>query len=55
MRGHNIVAYVWVLGMGIGVDEGWIPLPTCLQQYCDPASLVLDSRGIGQILRAKQM
>ena len=24
----------------LGVDEGWIPLPTRPQQYCDPASLI---------------
>ena len=25
-----------------GVDRGWPPLPTRPQQYCDPASLVLN-------------
>ena len=25
---------------GWGVDGGWMPLPTCPQRYCDPASLV---------------
>ena len=27
-------------GCGWGEAGGWIPLPTRLQQYCDPASLV---------------
>ena len=27
----------WVLS----VDKGWMPLPTCPQRYCDPASLFL--------------
>ena len=27
-----------------GVDEGWMPLPTRPQRYCDPASLVLRSK-----------
>ena len=32
---------VWVLMVGAwGVDEGWMPLPTRPQQYCDPASLL---------------
>ena len=37
------------MGIGIGreawgVDGSWMPLPTRLQRYCDPASLVfLDS------------
>ena len=25
----------------LGVDGGWMPLPTRLQRYCDPASLVV--------------
>ena len=29
-----------VLGGVLGVDGGWLPLPTCPQRYCDPASLV---------------
>ena len=29
------------LGGAVGVDGGWLPLPTRPQQYCDPASLVL--------------
>ena len=36
--------YVSVLERGLGgllgVDGGWLPLPTHLQRYCDPASLV---------------
>ena len=28
------------LGGALGVDGGWLPLPTRPQQYCDPASLV---------------
>ena len=28
------------LGGALGVDEGWLPLPTHLQQNCDPLSLV---------------
>ena len=28
------------VGVGWGVDGGWMPLPTRLQRYCDPASLV---------------
>ena len=28
------------LGGALGVDGGWIPLPTRPQRYCDPASLV---------------
>ena len=31
---------VWVLGIGWGVDGGWMPLPTRPPLYCDPASLV---------------
>ena len=26
--------------MGMGVDGGWMPLPTHPQRYCDPVSLV---------------
>ena len=26
---------------GLGVDGGWMPLPTRPQQYCDPVSLVV--------------
>ena len=29
-------------GGGLGVDGGLMPLPTCPQRYCDPASPVLD-------------
>ena len=29
-----------MLGVGLGVDGGWMPLPTRPQRYCDPASLV---------------
>ena len=29
------------LGGALGVDGGWLPLPTRPQRYCDPASLVL--------------
>ena len=29
------------LGGALGVNGGWLPLPTRPQQYCDPASLVL--------------
>ena len=28
------------VGVGWGVDGGWMPLPTHSQRYCDPASLV---------------
>ena len=28
------------MGCGWGEAEGWMPLPTRLQRYCDPASLV---------------
>ena len=28
-------------GCGWGEAGGWMPLPTRLQRYCDPASLVL--------------
>ena len=31
---------VWKGGRAWSVDGGWAPLPTCLKQYCDPASLV---------------
>ena len=31
-----------LFGGVLGVYQGWLPLPTRLQQYCDPASLVLD-------------
>ena len=31
---------VWVLGVGWGVNGGWVPLPTLPQRYCDSASLV---------------
>ena len=27
----------------LGVDGGWLPLPTRPQQYCDPASLVINN------------
>ena len=27
--------------LGVGVDGGWMALPTRPQRYCDPASLVL--------------
>ena len=37
--------YVSVFGRGLGgalsVDGSWPPLPTCLQRYCDPASLAV--------------
>ena len=37
--------YVSVLeggfGGALGVNGGWLPLPTRPQRYCDPASLVL--------------
>ena len=29
------------LGGALGVDGGWLPLPTRPQRYCDPASLVI--------------
>ena len=29
------------LGGALGVDGGWLPLPTRPQRDCDPASLVL--------------
>ena len=29
-----------MLGVGWGVDGGWMPLPTRPQRYCDPVSLV---------------
>ena len=28
------------VGKGVDVDGGWLPLPTRVQRYCDPASLV---------------
>ena len=31
------------LGGALGMDGGWLPLPTRLQRYCDPASLVSSS------------
>ena len=41
---QRLGVYVSVLegGLGgvLGVDEGWLPLPTRPQQYCGPASLV---------------
>ena len=30
----------WGLGGALGVDGGWLPLPTRPQRFCDPASLV---------------
>ena len=40
----NPNVYLSVLGRGLGgalgVDEGWPSQPTCLLQYCEPASLV---------------
>ena len=33
--------FVSKCGVGEGVDEGWMPLPTRPQRYCDPASLVI--------------
>ena len=33
-----------VLGEVVGVDGGWLPLPTRPQQYCDPTSLVSNDR-----------
>ena len=32
--------FVRLWGGGLGVDGGWMPLPTRPQRYCDPASLV---------------
>ena len=32
-----VLVYVWGAW---GMDGGWMPLPTRLQRYCDPASLV---------------
>ena len=29
------------LGGALGLDEGWLPLPTRPQRYCDPALLVI--------------
>ena len=44
---QKLFVYVSVLegGLGgaLGVDGGWLPLPTRPQRYCDPASLVLPS------------
>ena len=41
---NELCVYVSVLGGGLGgalgVDGGWLPLPTRPQRYCDPASLV---------------
>ena len=41
----KLFVYVSVLGGGLGgalgVDGGWLPLPTRPQRYCDPASLVV--------------
>ena len=39
------------LGGALGVDGGWLPLPTRPQRYCDPASLVdmLEQKKIYQI------
>jgi len=34
------------LGGALGVDGGWLPLPTRPQRYCDPASLVLLAHGL---------
>ena len=34
----DILVYVWG-ALGVGGD--WMPLPTHLQRYCDPASLTL--------------
>ena len=31
------------LGGALGVDGGWLPLPTHPQRYCDPASLVFSN------------
>ena len=39
--------------MGWGVDGGWMPLPTCLQQYCDPASLVCEFAAVGRVQLAE--
>ena len=36
----SVCLNVCVMGMGMCVDGGYTPLPTHLQQYCDPASLV---------------
>ena len=41
--------YVWVLQLVWGVGGSWMPLPTCPQRYCDPASFVIET--IGEILR----
>ena len=38
-KSGKLSVYVSVLEGGLGVDEGWLPLPTRPQRYCDPASL----------------
>ena len=35
-----LVVYESVLDGALGADGGWLPLPTRLQRYCDPTSLV---------------
>ena len=40
----SVLDVFWVcvlVGGAWGVDGGWMPLPTCPQRYCDPASLVI--------------
>ena len=49
----KLFAYGSELGRGLGgafgVNGGWLPLPTRLQRYCDPASLV-DLRAVSASL-----
>ena len=40
----HLVLFVCVVE-GLGVDGGWMPLPTRPQQYYDPASLGFDLIG----------
>ena len=39
--------------MGLGVDGGWMPVPTRPQQYCDSASLVFRNLGYKNIKASK--
>ena len=37
----HICDWLSVCGVGVGVDGGFMPLPTRLQRYCNHASLVV--------------
>ena len=43
------------LGRVLGVDGGWLPPPTHLQQYCDPAPLVYLRQPLALVISNKAL